>query len=254
MTDQNKDDSKKMDRVATHSRMQAAAVWKSYIFTLNTPVSNLFDCDVYGVSALRILSLADPALVIASLRDATRSIEIEVRDDDWPPPAFLNFYLQHGKEIERRLVGVLIRRENDMEALKALARKNWLDDRLTLESSERIDESERRERAKTLSSIDAVKNAYSKMKREDFCEMVAIAVAANNLSENDATTAMYLCEWTASKADWQLSFPEWLPSEGERRLAQLTDEWLKDKAGKSLSFNQWLARRYLPKFSKSDSP
>jgi hypothetical protein len=87
---------------------------------------------------------------------------------------------------------------------------------------------------------------YEAMSREDFCDAVLTALRAGNLSDDEATLAVYAREWVLSGADRRTSFPEWMPT-GEvlDRLAVLQREWLQaarqDTAVKRMSFNEWLA-------------
>jgi hypothetical protein len=87
---------------------------------------------------------------------------------------------------------------------------------------------------------------YEAMSREDFCDAVLTALRAGNLSDDEATLAVYAREWVLSGADRRAPFPDWMAS-GEvlNRLAVLQGEWLKaarqDAAVNRMSFNAWLA-------------
>jgi hypothetical protein len=99
----------KMQRLATQARMRAACMWKGYLFALNTQPANWGIDAVCALSALAILSTADPAKVIGALRDGTKAAMIRdnVRDDDWPPRAFIDLYLRNDDLLANKMQALL---------------------------------------------------------------------------------------------------------------------------------------------------
>jgi hypothetical protein len=88
---------------------------------------------------------------------------------------------------------------------------------------------------------------YGAMSREDFCDVVLAALRAGNLSDDDATFAVYAREWVISNADQRQTFVEWMASEVRARMSLLQSEWLQaarqDAAIRRMSFNEWYTRR-----------
>lgn len=101
-------DDAELRRAADLSRMHAALMWKSYIFSLNANPKRWQKDQVCALGALKILSTGDSAQVIALLRAAQSAevIRTNVRDDDWPPRAFINLYLRHGDLLAEELSAI----------------------------------------------------------------------------------------------------------------------------------------------------
>ena len=80
------------------SRMHAALMWKSYVFALAADPRRWQRDEVCALGALKILSAGDASQVIALLQGegSAEVIRANVRDDDWPPRAFINLYLRYG--------------------------------------------------------------------------------------------------------------------------------------------------------------
>jgi hypothetical protein len=104
-------------------------------------------------------------------------------------------------------------------------------------------------------TLAGMEGTYNTMRRDDFCDVVLAALRTGNLSDRDASHAVYMREWVLSGADLRTSFPEWLATgEVHDGFAVLQREWLQaarqDEAIKRMSFNEWLAAtdtRRLPK-------
>ncbi len=239
----NLDHDAKVRVLATQARMQAACIWKGYLFALNTEPANWGTYAVCALGSLRILSMADSAKVIDLLRDETKAavIRTNVRDDDWPPQGYANLYLKNGDLLEGKLRGRAAWKHGDIDVVKQVARENTARQRQTLEQKPRASPEENTAHASHLRNIDDVMNAYVKMKRADFCDVVAAVVRAGNLSDHDATFALHLREWVRCGADLRKSFPEWLEAEGRERILMLNREWLLSGVDPRMSFNEWLA-------------
>jgi hypothetical protein len=95
----------KMQRLATQARMRAACVWKGYLLALNTPPEHWDTDAIYALGSLAILSVADAAKVVAAQRgpDKPDFIRDNARDDEWPPRAFIDLYLQNEDLLTERL-------------------------------------------------------------------------------------------------------------------------------------------------------
>jgi hypothetical protein len=80
------------------SRMHAALMWKSYVFALGADPRRWQKDEVCALGILKILSAGDASRVIALLQGegSAEVIRTNVRDDDWPPRAFINLYLRYG--------------------------------------------------------------------------------------------------------------------------------------------------------------
>lgn len=92
------DDGAKLKRAADLSRMHAALMWKSYVFALGADPQQWQKDQICALGALKILSTGDSSQVIALLQGERSAdvIRTNVRDDDWPPRAFINLYLRYG--------------------------------------------------------------------------------------------------------------------------------------------------------------
>ena len=102
------DDGAKLKTAADLSRMHAALMWKSYVFALNTDPKHWQKDQVCALGALKILSTGDSAQVIALLQGEQSAdvIRANVRDDDWPPRAFINLYLRYGDLLADELAAI----------------------------------------------------------------------------------------------------------------------------------------------------
>ncbi len=116
-----------------------------------------------------------------------------------------------------------------------------------LERAPRASSAEIAIRAAGLRSLNDVLGPHiEKMKREDFCDVVAKAIRLGNLSEDAASMAMNLREWVRSDGDRRMPFPEWLAGEGGKRMSLLTQQWVRWALGegtataKRTTFHEWL--------------
>ena len=102
------DDDAKLRRAADLSRMHAALMWRSYVFALNADPKKWQKDEVCALGALKILSTGDSAQVIALLQGEQSAdvIRANVRDDDWPPRAFINLYLRYGDLLADELAAI----------------------------------------------------------------------------------------------------------------------------------------------------
>ncbi len=103
------DAQEKMQRLATQARMRAACVWKGYLLALNTPPDEWQTDAIFALGSLAILSVADAVKVIRAQRDPAKPdfIRDNVRDDEWPPRAFIDLYLQNEDLLTERLRAML---------------------------------------------------------------------------------------------------------------------------------------------------
>jgi hypothetical protein len=152
-------------------------------------------------------------------------------------------YLRSNSDIQRfgRVANILPRFS---EESVAVARKNTARRRqaLELEKSPRARPAEVTKKA-TQFTIDGIWSTYETMGRDDFCDVVIAALKAGNLSEEEASHAIYAREWVLSGGDQRLSFPDWLAAEGRERFALLDREWLTKGVDPRMSFNEWYMSR-----------
>lgn len=238
----------KIERGAALMRLQTAAIWKSYLFTRNTEPKNWSEYSAHALSALKTLSEAKHALVMKFVREEPEDdpVRNSVRDIDWPPRAAIELYSQHTDLIEDKIVGGAALKKGDMETIKQVAHRNWLRERRALDQSPRATAKEITALASEINTVDDVKNAYNALSRGNFSDVVAAAVRANNLPQQDASFALHLREWVRCEADLRLSFPEWLESEGLERFLSLNRQWVTGGADPGMSFEQWLASAEVP--------
>ena len=98
------DNDARMQILAAEAKMRASFIWKGYLLALNTEPADWRTDAVCALSALRILCTADSTKVINIVRSrAVDEIRNLVRDDDWPPRAFINLYVKHSDLIEGKL-------------------------------------------------------------------------------------------------------------------------------------------------------
>jgi len=92
-----RDHEAKVRYLADNARMLAAFVWKGYLYALNTEPPNWGIDAVCALSALRILSTADPTKVVEILRDGSKAaiIRTNVCDGDWPPRGYIKLYFEN---------------------------------------------------------------------------------------------------------------------------------------------------------------
>lgn len=128
------------------------------------------------------------------------------------------------------------------EVLKQQAKERARQQRESIEAQPRMRPAEISSRISQLRTIDGAYQSYSKMRRADFCDVIAGAVKAGNFSEDDASTALHLREWVRSGGDVKLSFPEWLEAEGSAHFLDLNRQWLAS-GDRNISFNDWLAKQ-----------
>jgi hypothetical protein len=232
----------KVRRLATQARMQAALIWKAYLFALNTDPANWGTDATCALASLRILSRADSAKVLSILRDEGKAATVRenARDGDWPPRGFINLYLKNGDLVADKLLSIASLKQGDIEVVKDVARRNARRHRQRLDQGARARPEDSAKRIAQFNTIDQIKNAYSEMHRDDFCEVVAGVVGSGKLSDDDASFALYRREWVMSEGDLRLSFPEWLEAEGRERFLWLNREWLQSGL-RHTSFNDWLA-------------
>jgi hypothetical protein len=241
------DHTKKSLWAASFSRMQAAFIWKSYLSALNKDPQEWWSYEAYALSALKLLSTADPVAVFKFLRTKNEDaiIRTDVGDENWPPPAFAKLYLRYGDLLADRLIGGIkaLQRhtQGNLEGLADLARRNSLRKREALDKTQRASSQEKAERTARIRTMDDVVKAYEKMRRDDFCEVVGSTVKAGNLSDADASSALHIREWVRCEGDLRMTFPEWLAGEGTQRLLLLNQEWLSSGADPRTSFEEWWA-------------
>jgi len=91
------DPQEKMQRLATQARMRAACVWKGYLLALNIHPTEWRIDAACALGALAILSVADAGKIVGAQRAPNKAAYIRdhVRDDDWPPRAFIDLYLSN---------------------------------------------------------------------------------------------------------------------------------------------------------------
>jgi hypothetical protein len=156
-------------------------------------------------------------------------------------------YLKHADLLADKLLGINSLQQRDVEVVKDVAKRNWLRQRQELDRAPRVSAATLAVQAQRLRTIDDVMNAYNKMRREDFCDVVASVVRGGNLSHDAENMALYFREWVLSKADLQMvSFPEWLETDGRQRILSLNEEWLRTCVDRHMSFNQWLVSAKQP--------
>jgi len=98
------DNDARMQILAAEAKMRASFIWKGYLLALNTEPADWRTDAVCALSALRILCTTDSTKVINIVRSrAVDEIRNLVRDDDWPPRAFINLYVKHSDLIEGKL-------------------------------------------------------------------------------------------------------------------------------------------------------
>jgi hypothetical protein len=116
----------KFRRIVSTARMQAAFVWKGYLFALNTEPADWGTHAVCALGALKILSTADSAKIIKTIRldGSIDEYKNEVRDDDWPPRGFINLFLKHSELLEEKLLSRAAWKKGDIEVMKQVARQN----------------------------------------------------------------------------------------------------------------------------------
>jgi hypothetical protein len=135
--------------------------------------------------------------------------------------------------------------ESGLEALKRVARENEALRRFELEGSPALSPSDVAIRAGNLRSFDDLSKAYRDMRHADFCEAVALAIRAGNVS--DTSPALYIREWVRCGAAGRTSFPEWLEGEGRARVLVLNEEWLSSGIARHTSFDEWWVSQPGPK-------
>jgi hypothetical protein len=230
--------------LANQIRMETACIWKAYLFALNTKPEDWGTDYVCALSALRVLSIADPGNVISNLREGGEAdvIRTSVRDDDWPPRGFINLYLKNSDLLDEKMLSRVAQRTGDIEFMKQVGRQNSLRQRLRLDQGPRASAAGNVERAARLRTIDDVTSACREMGSKDFCDIVLAAVRLGNLSKDGTSIALQLREWVITGAHLRTSFPEWLAVEGRERLALLNREWLASP-DRRMSFEEWYTNR-----------
>lgn len=237
----------RLRRIAITARTQAAFIWKSYLLALNTEPANWGTDAVCALSALKILSTADSAKVINTIRldGSLDEYKNEVRDDDWPPRGFINLYSKNSELLEGKLRMRAAMKQGDIEVIKQVARQNALIERRALDRAPRASLAENAERAVHLRSMGDLMNACKEMGREDFCDVVLAAIRAGNLSQQDTATGLFLREWVLSEANYRMPYPEWLAGEGRDRMVLLSNDWVHDclhgVVDRGMPFHEWLA-------------
>jgi hypothetical protein len=236
--------------VSSYIRMQCALIWKGYLVALNADPAHWLPDAVYAPCALRLLSTANATKVLAFVRDPARPdfIRNNVRDGDWPPPAFINLYLKHADLLADKLLGIRAFKQGDVDVMKQVAKQTWLRRRQELDRGPRASPKEITARSKRLQTIDGLRNAYDEMRRDDFCDVVVAAVKDGKLSPDAETMALFYREWVLSEADLQMiSFIEWLDVDGRMRMQVLNAEWVgsrlglpRESADRAMPFNKWL--------------